>query len=169
MNERNVEPLSSENETFLMKVLNYLVVELNGTIGSEADILSAIETSRFKCIPRGILAVMILNGYAKTEGDKIRLIVKEEKGGEKMENHSGVTPGEQKVAEAILDHFKPAFEMGRIPSKMVFMNCLELALPFINKKVDADLAFKKMINNHYLEEENDKIILGKNGKDYLSL
>lgn len=169
MIERNVEPLSSENETFLMKVLKYLIVEL-GTIASEEAILSAIETSRFNCIPRGILAVMILNGYAKTEGDKIRLIAKKEKGGEKMEKgHSGMTPGEDKVAKAILDHFKAGFEAGRTPSEMVFKSCLKTALPKINKKVDAKNAFIKMTDNDYIRIVEGKVILGDEGKDYLSL
>ena len=84
MNNKNyIEPLSPVDEAFITKVLKYLAVEI-GTLASEADILSAIKSSGFKCLPRGVLATMILHGYAKTEGENIRLIIKKE-GGEKME------------------------------------------------------------------------------------
>lgn len=172
MNINSIKILDKDMDK-LVRIHQKLVVDFPEGKASESEVLSSIKASGIKVIPKGALKAMKQEQIVFVSGEDIYLRpINKNKGGDNMEKaykHSGVTPGEQKVAEAILDHFKPAFEMGRIPSKMVFMSCLESALPSINKKVKADLAFKKMINNHYLEEQNNKIILGVNGKDYLSL
>lgn len=107
MNEYNyTEPLSSEDKAFIMKVLRYLAVEL-GTLSSEADILSAIKSSGFKCLPRGVLSTMILHGYAKTQGDKIRLVIVDsddnnKKGGETMKTYEyRLSVGEKRIAKSL--------------------------------------------------------------------
>jgi len=108
MNNKNyVEPLRPEDEAFVIKVLKYLVVKL-GTVASEADILSAIESSGFKCLARGVLATMILHGYAKTQGNKIRLIVidsddNNDKGGEtvKKDYQCRLSVGEKRIAKSL--------------------------------------------------------------------
>ena len=169
----NTISISKKDMDELVRIHQKLTVDFPQGKASKTEVLTSIKASGTKMIPKGALkALKQVQIVSVSDEDVYLRPINNNKGGDNMEKtyeHSGVTPGEQKVAEAILDHFKPAFKVGRVPSKMVFMNCLKTALPSINKKVKADLAFKKMINNHYLEEKDNKIILGVKGKKYLSL
>lgn len=170
MYKRDIEPLSSEDKAFIMKVLRYLAVEL-GTLAPEADILSAIKSSGFNCIPRGVFSAMIIHGYAKTEGDNIRLISidsgNNDKGGENMkpDYKNKYTSGEEKVARAIIEKFGEGFKI-RSPSRMVFEDCLRTGFPKIGN--NSHQATSKLIKGGYLQEKEGKILLGEKGKEILS-
>lgn len=171
MYKKDIEPLSSEDKAFIMKVLRYLAVEL-GTLAPEADILSAIKSSGFKCIPKGVLADMIIHGYAKTEGDNIRLVVVDsndnnDKGGENMkpDYKNKYTSGEEKVARAVIKKFGEGFKI-RSPSRMVFEDCLRTGFPKIGN--NSHQATEKLIQGGYLQEKEGKILLGEKGKEILS-
>ena len=74
-----------------------------------------------------------------------------------------LTPGEEKVAKSILDHFEKGFKL-RNPSRVTFESCLEAAFPKVNGKVGTI----NLINKGWLKEVDGKIFIGPEGEKYLS-
>ena len=164
-------PMKMNNEeTVILEKFSNMIVEDTALIA----VIMAIKANKtFAGIrPKRLINIAIRDGYVNEKiADGISYIcpVNNNKGGEKMETHdykNRFTSGEKKVTEAVLDHFSPAFKMGRTPSRMVFEECLTNAFPKIK---NGRAATTKLINGGYLQEKDGKIILGEKGKEYLSL
>lgn len=160
--------INSKEFVKLQEVSGNLVVEYPEGVSRE-ELTSVINNTINGVSAKGFINDLIDNHFCY-EVDGIIYFGKKEKGGEKVEiKEVGTTSGEEKVAKAILDHFAPGFKQGTKPSKMVFESCLKTALPSINKKVDLNLAMKVMVRGEFLKIEDEKVFLGEEGKEYLSL
>lgn len=167
----NTISISEKDMDELVRIHQKLTVDFPQGKTSKTEVLTAIKASGTKMIPKGALKALKQVQIVSVSGEDVYLHpINNNKGGDNMEKSpSGMTPGEDKVAKAILDHFEAGFKAGRTPSEMVFKNCLKTSLKSINKRVDARLAFKKMIDNDYITIIDGKIQLGVNGKKHFSL
>lgn len=159
---------NSREFRLLSNIKEYLIDEFNDHMMVEKKVKLAIINSKWDVHPQGTINDLYDNGLAKKIENGI-ITIKKEKGGEKMEINNyetRFTPGEVKVAQAVLDHFGTAFKMGRTPSRMVFESCIEGSFKKIK---NGKTATTKLINGGYLQEKEGNIHLGEKGREYLSL
>lgn len=172
MNNMNELPLAH-------KIYSKLVVELGAQDSNKNVVLTAIAKIlvglELKKVPNPKGVLNTLCDYKEfnliEDGDMIRFVFDEEttkKGGEKMNYTPGVTSGEAKVAEAILDHLGAGLTPQGV-NKEMFEEALTNKLPNINKRAKPHLALKVMLRGRYLQEKEGKIFLGEKGEKYLSL
>lgn len=169
-------PIMTEESVILSKIKNLVVDET-----SRKEVINAIKNSPDLKIPNPNRAINIAireNIVSETFKDDVSYIypIIEKKGGEKMNYKTGITPGEEKISKAILDHFKPGFKAGKEPTKMVFEACLKQAVSKIDTRISPELAMHVLIRGEYIEIKkpvwnflDEKVVLGKEGKKYLSL
>lgn len=171
MKDINSIKISKRDMDKLVRIHEKLVVDFPEGKASESEVLSSIKASGIRVIPKGALKALKQVQIVSVSGEDVYLHpINNKKGGEKVDKKkTNMTSGEDKVAKAILDHFEAGFKAGRAPSEMIFKSCLKTALPKINKKVDAKNAFIKMTDNDYIRVVEGKVVLGDEGKDYLSL
>lgn len=168
---KNIEPLLDE-------IFGTLVVELEAQDAHKEEALAIIakvlSEKEVTPMPRVKGVLNTLCDYKeyniKEDGDMIIFIFDDEpkiKGGEKMNYTPGVTSGEAKVAEAILDHLGGRLTPQGV-NKETFEEVLTNKLHKINKRAKPHLALKVMLRGRYLQEKEGKIFLGEKGEKYLS-
>lgn len=175
-------PLTPKEMDILRGIYSKFVVELEAQDVSRPEALSAIikvQGDNKNISPFWVLKNFINNDEFKIikDGGMIRFISyedeevspsNEEKGGEKMTTKKDftnkMTSGEEKVAKAVIDHFKEGFKI-KNPSRELFENCLNTAFPKIK---NGKAATTNLINKKWLKEVDGKIFIGPKGEKYLS-